>query len=286
MLFALLGLMLATLLCINTALLIVPVFIGRLIFLAVGVSARHDFYSAAAGVYCIWGASLLSWQAYKVAGTGSASAAVHTVWQWAKISTRIGAMAVLGIALLPTLIGLNMELLLMPLRLKREETPSFFIYQDWALGLLFLKMGLRGLDNLFPALPRPQEDAQYEMPCLQPLKLLCARYRLLIAAGLSQVTFLEAWSVLWPPLKFFGALACVPYVVSRGLLPRLPYVREEMLHAAFTFAWSTAVLGVIFWLAAAKAGMWLRRYRAKVRDQQYMIHRELMNLEGVPPTVA
>jgi hypothetical protein len=72
-------------------------------------------------------------------------------------------------------------------RLKREETPSFFIYQDWALGLLFLKMGLRGLDNLFPALPRPQEDAQYEMPCLQPLKLLCARYRLLIAAGLSQV---------------------------------------------------------------------------------------------------
>ena len=48
------------------------------------------------------------------------------------------------------------------------ETPSFFIYQDWALGLLFLKMGVRLLDAAFPvpALPLPPEDLQYEVrPC-------------------------------------------------------------------------------------------------------------------------
>ena len=41
---------------------------GQMVFRAMGVSARHDFYSAAAGVYCVWGTSLLGWQVYRVAG--------------------------------------------------------------------------------------------------------------------------------------------------------------------------------------------------------------------------
>lgn len=66
--------------------------------------------------------------------------------------------------------------------------------------------------------------------------------------------------MLWPPLKFFGVLTSAPYIVTRGLLPAVPFMKAEALHAAFTFAWSTAVLGLCSYVVGAKLGMVLKRY--------------------------
>ena len=48
------------------------------------------------------------------------------------------------IVVVPILIGLLFELLLVvPMRVPMDESPLFLLYQDWALGLLFLKIWTR-----------------------------------------------------------------------------------------------------------------------------------------------
>lgn len=50
----------------------------------------------------------------------------------------------LQIVVIPVLIGLLFELLVViPLRVPIDESPVFLLYQDWALGLVFLKIWTR-----------------------------------------------------------------------------------------------------------------------------------------------
>jgi E3 ubiquitin-protein ligase MARCH6 len=54
------------------------------------------------------------------------------------------------IFVIPVLIGLLFELLvIVPMRVPVDESPVFLLYQDWALGLIFLKIWTR-LVSLFP----------------------------------------------------------------------------------------------------------------------------------------
>lgn len=46
--------------------------------------------------------------------------------------------------IIPVLIGLLFELLvLVPMRVPIDESPVFLLYQDWAIGLIFLKIWTR-----------------------------------------------------------------------------------------------------------------------------------------------
>ncbi len=48
------------------------------------------------------------------------------------------------IVVVPVLIGLLFELVVVvPLRVPVDESPVFLLYQDWALGLVFLKIWTR-----------------------------------------------------------------------------------------------------------------------------------------------
>jgi hypothetical protein len=48
------------------------------------------------------------------------------------------------IFIIPVLIGLLFELLvIVPMRVPIDESPVFLLYQDWALGLIFLKIWTR-----------------------------------------------------------------------------------------------------------------------------------------------
>ena len=58
--------------------------------------------------------------------------------------------SILQIVVIPVLIGLLFELLVViPLRVPVDESPVFLLYQDWALGLVFLKIWTR-LVSLLP----------------------------------------------------------------------------------------------------------------------------------------
>lgn len=50
----------------------------------------------------------------------------------------------LQIFMIPVMIGLLFELLvIVPMRVPVDESPVFLLYQDWALGLIFLKIWTR-----------------------------------------------------------------------------------------------------------------------------------------------
>lgn len=56
------------------------------------------------------------------------------------------------IGVIPGLIGLLFELVVvMPLRIPVDESPIFYFYKDWALGLVFLKIWTRLVSSSYPA---------------------------------------------------------------------------------------------------------------------------------------
>jgi hypothetical protein len=53
------------------------------------------------------------------------------------------------IVVIPVVVGLLFELLVVvPLRVPIDESPVFIFYQDWALGLVFLKIWTRLVSTL------------------------------------------------------------------------------------------------------------------------------------------
>lgn len=51
---------------------------------------------------------------------------------------------------IPVLIGLLFELLvIVPIRVPVDESPVFLLYQDWALGLVFLKIWTKLVPHSF-----------------------------------------------------------------------------------------------------------------------------------------
>ena len=61
-----------------------------------------------------------------------------------KLSYYANAAVFFQIFVIPVLIGLLFELLvIVPLRVPVDESPVFLLYQDWALGLIFLKIWTR-----------------------------------------------------------------------------------------------------------------------------------------------
>ena len=53
-------------------------------------------------------------------------------------------MVGMQVLVIPVLIGLLFELLvIVPMRVPIDESPVFLLYQDWALGLIFLKVWTR-----------------------------------------------------------------------------------------------------------------------------------------------
>jgi hypothetical protein len=59
-------------------------------------------------------------------------------------SQHLKLLFVVQIFVIPVLIGLLFELLvIVPMRVPVDESPVFLLYQDWALGLIFLKIWTR-----------------------------------------------------------------------------------------------------------------------------------------------
>jgi len=65
-------------------------------------------------------------------------------------------MVIEQVFIIPVLIGLLFELLvIVPMRVPVDESPVFLLYQDWALGLIFLKIWTRLVSNFL------QQSATY-----------------------------------------------------------------------------------------------------------------------------
>jgi hypothetical protein len=144
----------------SSALILVPTAIGRGIFAALAVPRSHDLYTFGLGCYCIWGLApcLRHGREALARGRQRRAAVFREAARWADTAARVCLVGALGAGALPLLVGLLVELLVViPLRVPLDETPCHHLYQDWALGLICLKVWVR-----IVSFGRDREDGEGE----------------------------------------------------------------------------------------------------------------------------
>ncbi|XP_070576243.1 E3 ubiquitin-protein ligase MARCHF6-like [Ptychodera flava] len=134
-------LMCVTLLVASFICLTVPVTIGRAIMsLWMGDAKVHELYTAACGLYVCWvtlraGTVFLTWLPH-----GWLNVA-QRVKEYVVLAVKALIVAAILIGVVPLLLGLLFELVIVaPLRVPLDQSPVFFPWQDWALGVLHTKI--------------------------------------------------------------------------------------------------------------------------------------------------
>ncbi|CAH2283597.1 E3 ubiquitin- ligase MARCH6 isoform X2 [Pelobates cultripes] len=129
-------LLIASLICLT-----LPVFAGRwLMSFWTGTAKIHELYTAACGLYVCWltiraVTVLVAWmpQGRRVI--------LLKVKEWSLMIMKTLIVAILLAGVVPLLLGLLFELVIVaPLRVPLDQTPLFYPWQDWALGVLHAKI--------------------------------------------------------------------------------------------------------------------------------------------------
>ncbi|XP_021714472.1 probable E3 ubiquitin ligase SUD1 [Chenopodium quinoa] len=259
-----------TLLVFNSALIIVPVSLGRAIFNSIpllpithGIKC-NDLYAFTIGSYVIWTA--IAGVRYTIEQVKSRRAAVlfGQIWKWCGIALKSFALLSIWIFVIPVLIGLLFELLvIVPMRVPVDESPVFLLYQDWALGLIFLKIWTRlvMLDHMMPMV-----DESWR-----------AKFERVREDGFSRLQGLWVLREIVLPiiLKLLTAL-CVPYVLARGVFPVFGYPLI-VNSAVYRFAWLGCLCLSVLFFCAKRFHVWFTNLHNSIRDDRYLIGRRLHN---------
>lgn len=132
-----------TLLMFNSAIIVVPVFLGRVLFNSVpllpithGIKC-NDLYAFIIGSYVIWTALACLRYSIDQIKTRRATVLLSQIWKCCSIVVKSSVLLSIWIFIIPVLIGLLFELLvIVPMRVPLDSNPVFLLYQDWALGLI------------------------------------------------------------------------------------------------------------------------------------------------------
>ncbi|XP_022258317.1 E3 ubiquitin-protein ligase MARCH6-like [Limulus polyphemus] len=123
--------------------LVIPVLLGRMIFdKFLGKPNAHDAYTITCGLFVLWmGLRLVNFMYKDYQKALQSNCMVNTVKSWLIITLKslTGMFLVLGI--LPLILGLFFELVfIIPFQLPYSEAPVFYIFQDWIIGVLQIKL--------------------------------------------------------------------------------------------------------------------------------------------------
>ncbi|KAI3753117.1 hypothetical protein L2E82_25162 [Cichorium intybus] len=259
-----------TLLIVNSALIVVPVSLGRVLFNAVpllpiahGIKC-NDIYAFIIGSYVIWTALAGIRYSIDQIRTRRTSVLLGQIWKWCSIVVKSSVLLSIWIFVIPVLIGLLFELLvIVPMRVPVDESPVFLLYQDWALGLIFLKIWTRlvMLDHMMPLMDdtwrvkfeRVREDGFSRLQAFWVLKEI----------------------VVPIMMKLLTAL-CVPYVLARGVFPVFGYPLV-VNSAVYRFAWVGCLGLSLVCFCGKRFHVWFSNLHNSIRDDRYLIGRRLHN---------
>ncbi|KAK8624932.1 hypothetical protein V6N13_089818 [Hibiscus sabdariffa] len=262
-----------TLLIFNTALIIVPISLGRALFNAIpllpithGIKC-NDLYAFVIGSYVIWTAIAGARYSVEHIRTKRAAVIFGQISKWSAIVAKSSMLLSIWVFVIPVLIGLLFELLvIVPMRVPVDESPVFLLYQDWALGLIFLKIWSRlvMLDHMMPLVgeswrvkfERVREDGFSRLQGLWVLR-----------------------EIVFPIIMKLLTALCVPYVLARGVFPVLGYPLV-VNSAVYRFAWLGCLCLSCFCFCAKRFHVWFTNLHNSIRDDRYLIGRRLHNFGG------
>lgn len=177
---------------------------GGLITAAVPTSKPHELYTAAIGIYLCWMISKGIALAVNLFPQGR-TAIVEKFKHWCSVAVSYGLAAVIFVLMLgvvPLMFGLLLELVVVvPLRVPLNQTPVLFLWQDWALGVLYTKIAcaliFMGPDwGLKRAIEQAYRDGLREMDLKFIIRELAT-----------------------PVISCFGLALAVPYVIAHSIMP-------------------------------------------------------------------
>lgn len=259
-----------TLLVINSALIVVPISLGRALFNAIpllpithGVKC-NDLYAFIIGSYVIWTAVAGARYSIEHVRTKRAAILFKQIRKWCGIVVKSSALLSIWIFVIPVLIGLLFELLvIVPMRVPVDESPVFLLYQDWALGLIFLKIWTRlvMLDHMMPLV-----DESWRI-----------KFERVREDGFSRLQGLWVLrEIVFPIIMKLLTALCVPYVLARGVFPVLGYPLV-VNSAVYRFAWLGCLCFSVLWFCAKRFHVWFTNLHNSIRDDRYLVGRRLHN---------
>lgn len=259
-----------TLLLFNSGMIVVPISLGRAMFSLIprlpvthGIKC-NDLYAFNIGCYIIWAVAAGVGYAIDYLRAHSFKVLLMNMIKWSLIVVKSCILLSLWIVVIPVFIGLLFELLLVvPLRVPVDESPVFLLYQDWALGFIFLKLWTK-LVLLGQMAPLADESWR-------------VKFEQVKADGFSRLRGLWVLREIVAPIliKLLTALS-LPYVFARGVFPLFGY-SLIVNSAVYRFAWSGCLILGLLWYWIRRFQQWFMDLHNSIRDDRYLIGRRLHN---------
>ncbi|KAL9174204.1 hypothetical protein ABFS82_02G036500 [Erythranthe guttata] len=259
-----------TLLVFNSALVVIPISLGRTLFnvlpllpITHGIKC-NDLYAFVIGSYVIWTGLAGARYCVDLIRTKRTRFLLNQIWKWCGIILKSFALLSIWIFVIPVLIGLLFELLvIVPMRVPVDESPVFLLYQDWALGLIFLKIWTRMvmLDHMMPLM-----DESWRL-----------KFERVRDDGFSRLQgFWILREIVFPIIMKLLTALCVPYVLSRGVFPIFGYPLV-VNSAVYRFAWLGCLIFSVVYFCGKRFHVWFTNLHNSIRDDRYLIGRRLHN---------
>lgn len=268
----LIAFMCITLLVASLVCLTLPVFTGRwLMSFWTGNSKIHELYTAACGLYVCWlsirGVTvLLAWMPQ------GRTVIVHKVQEWTLMILKTLVVALLVAGVIPLLLGLLFELVIVaPLRVPLDQTPLFYPWQDWALGVLHAKIIAA-------------------ITLMGPQWWLKTVIEQVYANGIRNIDLQFIIRKLAAPVISVLLLSlCVPYVIAAGVVPAVGVTPEmEILMQRRIYPFLLMVVSLIG-ILSFQIRQFKRLYE-HIKNDKYLVGQRLVNYErkagrstSVPP---
>jgi len=256
----LLILMLMSWLFVSLISMLVPVWLGRQIFsLWFEENPRvYELYTASMGLYAcllsIRGATLVA--GWIQQGWTQLSAKMR---EWAVVGLKACVAVILLVGLIPLMFGLLLEVVaLMPVRVPLNQTPIFFLWQDWALGAMYTKITI-ALTFMGPEWWLKRAIEQLYQDGLRGLNLGYLIPQLVV-----------------PAVTCLGLALAVPYVAAHGVVPIL--ISDTELVTLIQRRIYPSLLLMI--LSVGLIVLQLKQFRKlyeHIKNDRYLVGRRLVN---------
>uniref|UniRef100_A0A8C9ZQ21 E3 ubiquitin-protein ligase MARCHF6 n=1 Tax=Sander lucioperca TaxID=283035 RepID=A0A8C9ZQ21_SANLU len=250
------ALLLASLICLT-----LPVCAGRwLMSFWMGNAMVHELYTAASGLYICWlsiraATVMLSWMPQ---GRTMIMLKVH---EWTLMILKTLVVAVLLAGVIPLLLGLLFELVVVaPLRVQLHQTPLFYPWQDWALGVLHAKI-IAAITLMGPQWWLKTVIEQVYANGIRNIDLN------FIVRGLAA-----------PVICVLLLSLSVPYTISKGITPLLG-VQPEMQTLVDRRIYPFLLMVVILLAILSFQIRQFKRLYEHIKNDKYLVGQRLVNYE-------
>lgn len=221
----------------------------------------HELYTAACGLYVCWAVARAGGLLAGLALAQGRVALLPRIRNCLFIAARSVVACILLLGVFPLMFGLLLEVVVVvPLRVPLNQTPLLFVWQDWALGVLYTKIAVALVMILGPpdwwlrrALERAYRDG---------IRDLSLSFIILQLAA--------------PLLMALGLALAVPYAIAHGLAPLLVSSLYKRILIARSIYPSLLVLVIVILMVTFQVRQFRRLY-AHIRDDKYLVGRRLVN---------